>query len=261
MTLLDMLERLPPLRPLTRRIRKKAERARWLRHQAHTAAFRDCCRAIAALVPEPFFVKVGAHDGMTGDPCSDILLAETRWRGLLIEPVPSCFARLQKNFGDASRFALEQVAVGAGRERATFYFVAPHAREQVPELPDYFDQLGSFDRTHILKHCKGALKPFIREMQVRVVPLSEIMQRHGIGTCHLLHVDTEGHDLEVLQTLDFAAVQPWAIFIEHDHLSDAKKAALQRLFRKHGYAAKDCGRDYFAVSRRFAAVSRGPAVR
>jgi hypothetical protein len=36
--------------------------------------FRRYCRELPKLVPEPFFVKIGANDGITGDPCSDILL-------------------------------------------------------------------------------------------------------------------------------------------------------------------------------------------
>ena len=40
---------------------------------------------------------------------------------------------------------------------------------------------------------------------------------------HLLHVDAEGHDYEVLKTLDFAKHAPLSIFVEHKHLSDAQK--------------------------------------
>ena len=66
------------------------------------------------------FVKVGAHDGITGDPCSDILLANTQWKGLLIEPVPYNFERLKANFQDSQRFCLEQVAVGAIAGKAIY---------------------------------------------------------------------------------------------------------------------------------------------
>lgn len=247
MTLLELLAAIVPSRRLARRFEGKAERARWRRHQANTAAFRACCAAIPASVAEPFFVKVGAHDGITGDPCSDILLGDTAWKGLLIEPVPSCFARLAANFADASRFELMNVAIGPGRSGATFYSVDPEARDALPELPDYFDQLGSFDRNHILKHCDGALAPFIREMPVTVLPLAEVLRSRGVHECHLLHVDTEGYDYEVLRTLDFSVVKPLVIFVEHDHLPAAGKRGLVRLLRRHGYRVHDCGRDFFAT--------------
>lgn len=255
-TLLELLAKIVPSRRLAHRLEGKAERARWRLHQANTAAFRACCASIPARVPKPFFVKVGAHDGVTGDPCSDLLLGDTAWKGLLIEPVPSCFARLAANFADASRFQLVNVAVGPGRSGATFYFVAPDARDALPHLPDYLDQLGSFDRNHILKHCDGALAPFIREMPVTVLPLAELLRSGGVRECHLLHVDTEGHDYEVLRTLDFSVVKPLVIFVEHNHLPPADKRGLIRLLRRHGYRVRDCGRDYFAVVSRFPAGFR-----
>lgn len=249
MTLLEVLAAIVPSRRLARRLAGKAERARWRRDQANTAAFRACCAAISRQVPNPFFVKVGAHDGIKNDPCSDILLADTAWKGLLIEPVPSCFAMLEANFADTSRFDLAQVAVGLARSEATFYCVAPDAREALPQLPDYFDQLGSFEKSHILKHCEGVLAPFVREMKVTVLPLAELLQRRGVRQCSLLQIDTEGHDYEVLRTLDFAVVKPLVIFVEHDHLPPADKRGMVRLLRRHGYVVRDCGRDYFALSR------------
>lgn len=246
MTLLELLALIVPSRRLARRLAGKAERARWRRHQENTAAFRACCAAIPTRVADPFFVKVGAHDGVTGDPCSDLLLADTAWRGLLIEPVPICFARLSANFADSSRFDLANVAVGSGGSPATFYTVAPGARDAVPDLPDYVDQLGSFDRHHIVKHCDGRLAPFIRELEVTVMPLAEVLRVRGVRACHLLHVDAEGHDYEVLRTLDFSIVKPLVIFVEHDHLSAADKRGLVRLLRRHRYRVHDCGRDFFA---------------
>ena len=67
---------------------------------------------------------------------------------------------------------------------------------------------------------------------------------------HLLHVDTEGHNYEVLKTLDFAKHAPVSIFVEDKHLSDAKKMEMLSLLQEHGYSVADCGEDYFAVNER-----------
>src|SRR4051794_31449454 len=85
--------------------------------------FRHYCLNLSKVLSEPVFVKIGANDGITGDPCSDILLTNTNWRGLLIEPVPYCFDRLRANFQDSRRFCLEQVAIGASAGEVTFYYV------------------------------------------------------------------------------------------------------------------------------------------
>jgi FkbM family methyltransferase len=210
--------------------------------------FRRYCLNLPKVVSEPVFVKVGANDGITGDPCSDILLANTKWRGLLIEPVPYCFNRLRANFQDSRRFSLEQVAIGASAGEATFYYVDAKAVEAIPNLPKWFDQLGSFNRNHILNHLNGMLEPFIIECKVPVCPLSDVLIRNRIQDVHLLHVDTEGHDYEVLKTLDFAKHAPLSILIEHAHLSGAQGTEMLHLLCKHGYSVRDCGADYFAVN-------------
>jgi FkbM family methyltransferase len=195
------------------------------------------------------FVKVGANDGITGDPCSDILLADPRWKGLLIEPVPYCFERLAANFADAERFSVEQVAIGTAVGETTFYYVHPNAHQAIPDLPNWFDQVGSFARNHIVKHLSTAVTPYIVECKVQVRPLADVLRKNGIRDFHLLHIDTEGHDYEVLKTLDFAAHAPVAIFVEHKHLADTEKRKMVRFLRKHGYSVRDCGCDYFALDK------------
>lgn len=217
-------------------------------HKARTERFRRYCSDLPNEVPDPVFVKVGAGDGTTGDPCSDILLASPRWRGLLIEPVAYCFSRLRANFSDARRFSLEQVAIGPKAAETVFYYVDQAARDHVPGLPVWYDQLGSFDRAHIVKHLGGVLEPFIVPSIVKVLPLSEVLRRHGIRDCHLLHIDTEGYDYDVLMTLDFAACSPILIFVEHKHVPARQQARMRALLRAQGYAVRDCGGDYFAVN-------------
>lgn len=211
--------------------------------------FRRYCADLPNVAQKPVFVKVGANDGITRDPCSDILLADTRWKGLLIEPVPYCFDRLRANFQDAQRFSLEQVAIGAPAGEATFYYVDPKARESIPDLPSWFDQLGSFSRSHIVNQLNGVLTPFIVECLVEVRPLTDVLKKNGIRDVHLLHIDTEGHDYEVLKTVDFANHAPVAIFVEHIHLPDTQKREMLDLFRINEYSVYDCGSDYFALDK------------
>jgi FkbM family methyltransferase len=208
--------------------------------------FRAACLDIASLVESPFFVKVGANDGLTGDPCSDLLISGD-WKGLLVEPVPYCLARLEANFADRERFALAPLAIGARDGEATFYYVDERARAALPELPPYFDQLGSFDRDHIVKHLGGALEPFIIERRVEVRRLSGLLEERAIRAVDLLHVDVEGFDLEVLKSLDFSKHRPTLVLIEHIHLSPAGRAEMMELLSRNGYAVRDCGADFFAL--------------
>ena len=208
---------------------------------------RRYCSALPRSVADPIFVKVGANDGITGDPLSDILLANTKWKGLLIEPVPYCFERLKTTFCDDKRFTLCHAAIGASAGKSIFYYVDEKAAEHIADLPSWYDQLGSFDKNHILKHLEGRLAPFIIEQDVEVFPLADILKQNGLRDLHLLHIDTEGYDYEILKTLDLAQHPPSAIFIEHAHLPAGQKMEMGSLLRKHAYSVSDCGGDYFAV--------------
>jgi len=208
---------------------------------------RHFCQNLPSIVSEPVFVKVGANDGITGDPCSKLLLANEKWRGLLIEPVPYCFERLKATFWDSRRFRCEPLAIGPFTGEATFFYVDAKAKQSIPGLPLWFDQLGSFDRKHITKHLNGVLEPFINELKIPVCPLSDILVRDGIQDVHLLHVDTEGYDYKVLKSLDFTKYLPLSIFIEHKHLPGDEKIEMMRLLLEHDYSVRNCGGDYFAL--------------
>ncbi len=229
------------LLPIVQRIRRRG---------GESERIRQYCAMLPEIVPEPVFVTVGANDGITYDPVSDVLLASHKWKGLLIEPVPFIFDRLRSNFADVQRFTLEQVAIGANSGTATFYCVDAKAMDSIPGLPDWSFGLGSFDRNHITKHLNGVLTPFIVEISVKVRLLSDVLKAHGIRDVHLLHIDAEGYDFEVLNTIDLDSQAPAAILIEHKHLSDARRTELLSHLRGHGYRVDDNGGDFFAIHKR-----------
>lgn len=208
---------------------------------------RQYCLILPKFVPQPVFVNIGANDGITNDPVSDILLADMRWKGLLVEPVPSCFARLSANFSDRSRFFLEPVAIGAVDGTSSFYSVDERAAEVIPNLPEWWDELGSFDRNHIVKHLDGALEPFIVERQVPIRTLPGLLARNGIESIQFLQIDTEGYDYEVLKSVDLSSRPPDAILVEYKNLPAGQSAEMLRLLRQNGYRVDYCGGDYFAI--------------
>jgi FkbM family methyltransferase len=224
-------------------------RLRAWRQRAARNSFDRELQSVGLHCTTPFFVKVGAHDGCTGDPCTEFLLAESKWRGLLIEPVPAFAEKLKERFSDRERFAVLQMAVGQEEGSAPFYYVLKEAEERVPDLPQWYDQLSSFDVTHIEKHLGAGIRPFLETLQVAVKPLGKILENHQIKTIDLLQVDTEGYDFVVLQSLDFGTHRPRVIFVEHKHLSDQDRRAMLRILVTNGYTVRDCGGDFFAKLR------------
>lgn len=232
---------------LFRAARKLTGRRRFDRRAARQRMFQAECRRIADTVTAPVVVKVGAHDGLSGDLSAEVTNNDPRWRGLMIEPVPDLFARLTANLGDKPGYALENVAVGQRAGGQTFYTVDPRAAQD-PAVPHYYDQLGSFDRNHLLKHANGVLEPYIREIHVEVQPLTHLIERNALARVDVLQIDAEGFDYQVIQTLDFSRYRPTLILIEQRHLSPSEHIALLDLFRDLDYEVYDCGADYLGIA-------------
>ena len=198
----------------------------------------------------PIFVKVGANDGVTNDPCGRTFLENSNWKGLLIEPVPYCVDKLQKIYHDP-RFIIEQCAIGNSTCSSVFYHVSEEAKNHLKDLPEWYDQIGSFNRDHILKHLDGALEPYIIENTINILPLTLVLEKRDINQIDFLHVDTEGYDLEVLKSLNFNKFKPLFLYIEHKHLSMSDKNELINLLKSNDYQIFEEFCDFLAIHTRF----------
>ena len=203
---------------------------------------------ISRVITSPLaqIVQIGSNDGKFNDPLKRLLKTRRNWKALFVEPVPYLFDRLKANYGTAERFAYENAAINDGRS-AKFFWVDESAKSAFPNLPPWYDQLGSFDRNHILKHLPQ-LESFIRETEVVGITLSDLFDKHQLTSIDVLHIDTEGHDFKILSQLDLKKFQPTIVLYEHQHLSpDEKRASIS--FLKPDYEIFEWGADMFAVSR------------
>lgn len=246
---------LPPwlLGPAARLLRHLPGLYPWLRDRYRRLAGRALPleRELAQRLRGPgslYFVQVGSNDGAQGDPIQRLIRRHRQWQGLFIEPVPRIFERLKANYGEDPRFQFANVAIGAERGEAAFYTVSEQAKAALgEELPYWWDQLGSFDRGHILKHLEGRLAPYIVEMRLPCLPLPALLDDLGVQRVDLLHIDTEGYDYQVLAQFDFQRHQPQLVLYEHQHLSAAERQLAAQLMQRQGYRLIPYLRDTLAV--------------
>lgn len=169
------------------------------------------------------FVQVGANDGVTNDPLA-ARIRSGRWRGLLVEPVPSAYEALVANYSGIDGLTFEQCAIGAEAGTATFY------------LPkDGNTRIGSFSADHVRAHYPNR-QVELRTIDVPVLPLSTLLARHGFNNFDVLCVDAEGFDDVVLQSLDFGIARPQIIHYEHKNLPGDRRMALRRFLGELQYA-------------------------
>ncbi len=189
-------------------------------------------------------VQIGSNDGSTGDPVNNLILRNPGWTGLFVEPVPFLFERLRKNYPSEARLRFENVAISDKVGSLPFYYLSPEAGRVNPDLPEWFDQLGSFDREHIASKFGNSMDQFIVEAMIPTVSLEAVLKRNGVEKVDLLHIDTEGHDWVILKQFDLPRFRPRVILFEHKHLREQdKKRACDFLGKE--YRIKNLGADYF----------------
>lgn len=229
---------------LARRVVPRDSRLRrwWRERRERQALYRlpgaQLVRCFAEAYPQAFFIQVGSNDGEQLDPLRQAILGHP-WRGIMIEPVPYVFARLQKNYGRyAERIRLENYAIADRDGKLPFYHLAPVADFRKEGLPRWYDALGSFNRDVLLRHAA-----FIPDLPQRVVctevpslSFESLCRRNGVEQVDLLHTDTEGYDFELLKMIDFQRWRPRVLIYEHLHLNDADRVACQAYLRGHGYS-------------------------
>lgn len=167
-------------------------------------------------------VRVGANDGITGDPFWPVISRHPHWRVLYIEPHPVAFQRLKANFPDGH---LANMAVSTRRETRTMYEV------RLPsDNPDFHhDMLSSFDAKTVLKAGQGLT---LEEFKADCMPLRDLLDEFSFPDPDVYLIDCEGYDLEVLRQI---TNRPLLIIFEHRHLSDPMFNEAVRWGREHGY--------------------------
>lgn len=209
--------------------------------------------------PDAAFLQIGANDGMARDPLR-IQIERRRWRGVMVEPVPYVFERLEARYGKHPRIQLQQLAIAEREGTMTFY----HLRKATPgeKVWPYYHALGSFRRDVVLKH-----ETFIPDIASRLVEtevpcttLAGLWRSSGLTELDLLFIDTEGYDYEILRTVDFTTIRPRVVVYEHIHLSPEDRRAAQDLLAEQGYWFFEHGLDTAALdSTRLTAADEGLA--
>lgn len=205
------------------------------------------------------FVQVGSNDGMHNDPIYAMSSSSDLWSGILIEPVPYLIERLKMNYNYADRFIFENVAIGRQPGKVPFYYVSDRAQHELSDLPEWHDQLGSFDKQHILKHGLAQIEPFIEVMNVEVCTLEQVLVRNKWHSIDLLHIDAEGYDWEVLSGVDLRTLNPEMVIIEHAHLSAADRELARRKLADGGYRVREIGGDFCAIRKGLSGQARPSA--
>jgi len=203
-------------------------------------------RAYARRRPDAIVIQVGANDGAKNDPLREILIS-SRWRAILVEASPSVFARLiarQADYGD--RVVFENVGIAPTGGKLTFYHL-----DEIEGDPDWYDQIGTFDRATFLRNVEvvPGLIGRMRMTDIQTSTLPALLARHNLDRIHVLHTDVEGLDADIILSLNLSRVRPDIVLYEAEWLAPDRADELANAFQQAGYTLRASGGDTLAIHR------------
>jgi len=153
-----------------------------------------------------FFIEAGANDGVSQ---SNSLFFEKHygWSGLLVEPIPELAERCRHNRPDCT--VVNSALVPLGYPEAT---IEMHACNLMSLVKGAMKSTEA-DLEHIARG-REIQQVESREVRVPAIPLSQLLDRHGVREIDFLSLDVEGFELSVLQGLDFTRHRPRWMLIE-----------------------------------------------
>jgi FkbM family methyltransferase len=175
-------------------------------------------------------VQVGACDGATNDPVRHYL-AKGMARGILIEPNPLAFERLQRNYANFDNVTLIQAAIG--EEDGVAHLYRFKKTDKALSEVDLTLQIASFYREHLENHSRKGEE--IERITVPCRSLSSLIAELGVNQIDLLQIDAEGFDATVVRMALKMQVRPSCINFEHRHLKPDDRKPLFDSLAEGGY--------------------------
>jgi FkbM family methyltransferase len=170
------------------------------------------------------YLDIGANDPVRQN--NTYLFYRERYRGVLVEPNPG-YSDLLRSVRPQDRTLVAGIGTSSVRE-AEFYVMNHSA-------------LSTFSRDQAERAIK-AMNGRVRISEVIKVPLlniNDVMAEHFKGAPTFVSIDTEGMDLAILKTVDFARFRPKIICAETLEVGTLKTiSGIGRYMEAQGYEAR-----------------------
>lgn len=173
------------------------------------------------------FIQVGANDGEYVDPLRQYIL-KFPWRGILVEPQPDIFAKLQKNYeAIKDRLIFENVAIAKDVSTLTMY-KAPGNHDA------YQASIVSTDAKAVARQL-GLRPQQLERFLVPCTSLNNLIKKYRMSQVDVLQIDAEGCDYDIIRDLDFSEINPLIIQFEHGQLATREVTRAVDCLNSNGY--------------------------
>lgn len=156
------------------------------------------------------FVDIGAHNGIRLSN-TYFFEKEQGWSGICVEPLPEIFAELQEN-----RKCILVKGCISDKPGIAQFFRINGGKENLEMLSGLLDKYDPRHKQRIQKSIRG------KEVDCEIINvpcylLGDLLDEHEITHINFLSLDTEGGELDILQTIDFDLYQIDVIAVENNY--------------------------------------------
>ncbi len=192
-----------------------------------------CIARLLLEVDRPQFLQIGAFDGQTDDALFQSV-CRYNLKGWVVEPQPLAFESLKETYREHPSVTPIRCAVSNQSEIRSLYTTT-----------DAASTVASFDRAHLLKHSVKSER--ITSVPVECVTMDQLIKEYQMEPLHLLQIDTEGFDFEILKSLIASSLRPTVIRYEQLHLSRVEKDQALKMLAEEGYRFVSTRQDILAT--------------
>ncbi len=171
---------------------------------------------------QPFrFLQIGAYDGVMCDHLNEVV-RDGSCQGVFVEPQATAFARLKQTYENVPGLTFMNVAIDKVSGQRAFYTT----RNQD-------SLLASFDKSMLLKH--NIAETEIISTSVPCMTVADVIAEANLDSVDLLQIDAEGHDWQIIKSIDFTKFRPSILRFEFHHLSRTDRAVGLEHLSRFGY--------------------------
>lgn len=164
-----------------------------------------------------YFVDVGAYDGKTLS--NTLFFEEKGWDGICIEPLPDVFKELEKN----RKCSLYNVAIAKESGEEEFLNI-----KSGPRMLSGLSKNLTGPDLHRINYEVNLERGSFETIKVKTQDFNWIVSKPNIN---YLSLDTEGSELEILESIDWSFYQIDFMTVENNH----HKPNLENFLRSKGY--------------------------
>ena len=196
------------------------------------------CRHMFEFGQDCVFIQIGAYDGVSTDPLRKYI-ERCGWRGVMLEPQSRPAGQLRELYRGNEGVVVLEAALYRERGIRNLYTV------ESDQVPKWAGGMASFDREHLLKqnYLIEGIEGMVRELKVRCIPFSDVLDRLPSKRLDLLQIDAEGADEYILSLFPFDRIRPAIIHWEIRNMTRREKEASLDRVTSYGYRVAPSGQE------------------